>query len=627
MENAIITLKDLYRILTVKDYPIFSNGVISSRYKSGMTLTSFWYQTIIEEFRSGIYGRNLWDKSQHSYFSRLCNRKKGLPYLEEYSLEVFNSLNSDTMLAQIQKFMIYFEDHHYNSDVFRKKMTVFLQLCQDDPCLSKSDIRFLLHLYPAESDREIPEAFYDGWIFSVLSLIALFGNRNVSEKLIHLITDKNLVPKDLYISNSVKETGVLLPLKYRNASPFGKAEDLPLYFGRESELYELMEGINNNRKVFITGIGGIGKTELLRQLVNTCTQNQKYTNIVAVQYGSTLKESLINSFSFINAADAEERFYDALYQIRTVSDGSVILLIDNAKVDENEELCWKELTLLPCPIIVTSRETAPEGFDEMKLTSLDQKSSLLLLRRHYQHSLREEERDLLKESLKNYEVLRHPLTLKLFACYAREKTAGIHQLVEMLKMISDEDRTNQNVPILKNIYRYLYKTSDLSDEKNHIIRIFSFIHYRQYALDEIHDFCFIDQAESYLQKQLDELVRQGWLEMKDEMYSMHPVIAECIREEKLSAEDFQEYLDYVSSLKNDEGYEIMLGNSQLPALFNEIGFNLLRICRYDSSYLTLDGFRLLIELLLLFPKSYIIKEEDYSLLKKYILNLEKPDTE
>ena len=37
-----LSLKNLYRLLTVKDYPVYSTGILRRKNKKGLTLVRFW---------------------------------------------------------------------------------------------------------------------------------------------------------------------------------------------------------------------------------------------------------------------------------------------------------------------------------------------------------------------------------------------------------------------------------------------------------------------------------------------------------------------------------------------------------------------------------------------------------
>lgn len=46
MDPEILSLKSIYRLIRVRDYPIPSDGVLSSENAKGLTLLSFWKQVL-----------------------------------------------------------------------------------------------------------------------------------------------------------------------------------------------------------------------------------------------------------------------------------------------------------------------------------------------------------------------------------------------------------------------------------------------------------------------------------------------------------------------------------------------------------------------------------------------------
>ena len=118
MDQYNITLRNLYRILTVNDYPIFSNGVLTKKYRSGLTLMSFWRQVLAPEWQEGPYGRELWDKEKGRYASDFCNLKDTVPFYEEYREEILHTLDPGLLLEQIDRTASFLSEHRYHEDVF-----------------------------------------------------------------------------------------------------------------------------------------------------------------------------------------------------------------------------------------------------------------------------------------------------------------------------------------------------------------------------------------------------------------------------------------------------------------------------------------------------------------------------
>ena len=51
-----LSLKNLYRLLTVKDYPVYSTGILRRKNKKGLTLVRFWDEYLSYEWRNTVHG-------------------------------------------------------------------------------------------------------------------------------------------------------------------------------------------------------------------------------------------------------------------------------------------------------------------------------------------------------------------------------------------------------------------------------------------------------------------------------------------------------------------------------------------------------------------------------------------
>ena len=61
--NIQLSLKNLYRLLTVKDYPGYSTGILIGKHKKGLTLGRFWNEYLLYEWRNTEHGRMIWRTS------------------------------------------------------------------------------------------------------------------------------------------------------------------------------------------------------------------------------------------------------------------------------------------------------------------------------------------------------------------------------------------------------------------------------------------------------------------------------------------------------------------------------------------------------------------------------------
>ena len=101
--NVLLSLKNLYRLFTVKDYPVYSTGILGEKSKKGLTLVRFWDEYLLYEWKSTRHGKMIFrkDGSQNRYHSEFCNRKESFPLYHIYIEEVLEGLNAETFGSQI----------------------------------------------------------------------------------------------------------------------------------------------------------------------------------------------------------------------------------------------------------------------------------------------------------------------------------------------------------------------------------------------------------------------------------------------------------------------------------------------------------------------------------------------
>ena len=55
--NVLLSLKNLYRLFTVKDYPVYSTGILGEKSKKGLTLVRFWDEYLLYEWKGTRHGK------------------------------------------------------------------------------------------------------------------------------------------------------------------------------------------------------------------------------------------------------------------------------------------------------------------------------------------------------------------------------------------------------------------------------------------------------------------------------------------------------------------------------------------------------------------------------------------
>lgn len=533
-----LSLKNLYRLLTVKDYPVYSTGILRRKNKKGLTLVRFWDEYLSYEWRNTVHGRLIWrtSGSRNRYHSEICNRRADFPLYEVYIQEVLDGLTAETFGKQLRLFEKFLTEREYDHSVFIIKLKEFLlEAEREDPWLSEDCGKKLLSwVGDAEKNRKkLPERFLAGWLLTMLSLHAMAGDQMDVEKMQELRKRKDLTPELLWKKlEQEQEKHQPVFLTSRNSELCVAPLEGEHFFGREEELYDLKEMLENGGKFLLTGLGGMGKTELLRQLLIWCEREGKARKIAVVQYTGSLSDSLNRSFLELKAAEPEACFHECLYRL---SGKKTVLFLDNVDRTEKEDPGLLELKELPCTVFASSRIEKLEGFQSFPVGTPRKSALGLIFRDNYERTLNMEERESLNQLLEK-QLFQHPLTLRLLGKAAGARLWTLEELERELETAWAETAGDAG---LRDMYRRLYQLSGASAAGEKLVRMFAILPYRKITRTFTKMFFqgFLRKGE-LLAEELGKLTSLGWLEDTGDGYRMHPVIAESIRMRAPVEEEF-----------------------------------------------------------------------------------------
>ena len=147
------------------------------------------------------------------------------------------------------------------------------------------------------------------------------------------------------------------------------------FCGRDAELNELHALVQDNSTVIVTGIAGIGKSELVRAYAER--HRSEYAYFGYYFYKGSLKTIIANMISNPVIADESERYRRNLELLAALGK-SVLLIIDNFNAVPEEDDCFYDLLDLDCRVIFTSHR----HYDDLcvyELTEFRSKELLLNL--------------------------------------------------------------------------------------------------------------------------------------------------------------------------------------------------------------------------------------------------------
>ena len=537
MKTEILSLRSIYKFLTTNDYPIPSDGIIRKNNKRGLTMNTFCDENILVDFKNRKNGKIIWrmEGSRNRYLSEICNRNGSQSIHSEYAKEVLASVDGETVLRQIRQIMSFLLERHYNLEAFQKKLLPYVELLENEDAYIKEDVaayfKKAIEQYQNLFSKGIQtNAFCCSWFLTYFILFALTGNEENDNFILKVKDDKTYSLSNMlkvYAENKQNETHEVTFLTGNNTELSRKPLGAGHFFGRQAELFELSELLEKSGQYLISGMGGSGKTELMRQFLQICLEEKLVDDIAIVQYEGGLARSMVKAFPLVQGTDLNEGYKEVLANIQMLQGRKVLLIIDNmdGSVDEKE---LEVLCKLPVTIFITSRHQKLKGLQTYCLKSIGQDAAGLIFRDNYGKILEEEDKSVLNEII-HHELWCHTLTLRLLARTARNNDWSLTKLKERLDLgnIPVGYTETERYESLKQVYGQMYDFAKLTENEKSVLRVFAALPYRNYELEWLDKYLY-NLSASTLGIVLEKLWEMGWLEESETGYSMHPFIAECV---------------------------------------------------------------------------------------------------
>lgn len=567
MKRDVLSLKGIYQVLFVNDYPVFSTGIIAKSKHIGLTLTKFWQENLLPEFKAGRCGKIIWrtEGGRNRYISEICNRSERLSVYGDYAQELYVEANAETIQKQIEQFAEFLSEKDYNYVVFMQKFDAYIKL------LGVNDKAFTpeMQLFFADAMEygqrigkrgEEEKAFFCGWLLSFLTLHALSGNGEGEESLQKLRNNKMFSLEylyDLFCEEHKYKKAELILWASEDSELCKEPLECKHFFGREEELFELDEMLERGGKYLVSGVGGIGKTELMRQFIKYCKTEKDLDYICVIQYKGSMRDSLISLFPKVAGADADERLQEAMAVLKSYEGQKGLIVVDNVTNDMQTDAEIGLLLHLSTTVFMTTRFSDMPGFEVYSVNAIGKKAGSLIFRDNYGRILSGEEKQKLEELLDN-PMWCHSLTLRLLGRIANVRGLSLSEFMPKLQC-KEKALVGDTGNELKRIYQQMFSTMDLHMYEP-FLHVFALLPYGSYRTEVIHKYFggFFASNQS-IKKALKELCHAGLLEHREGGYSMHPFVAECVLPEKLDVEALKPFMDMISGELNNYYEDYLVG--------------------------------------------------------------------
>lgn len=321
----------------------------------------------------------------------------------------------------------------------------------------------------------------------------------------------------------------LLPSLKRNSNSF---------FGRETELREINSILSENHLVILSGIGGIGKSELARYYAE---KSEKYDMVIYLSYETSLVDTIANN-QFISNMDQydnenEEQFCERkMHVLSELCNEKTLLILDNLdiNIDEIEQQdVWKKIISLPSDILVTTR--CNQGSYRKSQISVNELSLQMLERIFYSICpCDSNQREYVQSIIQSFG--NHTLLVVMMSKNCKTKFLSPEELLAKLRnngITSAESFSDENV---KKVFSDIFPVMNLSRSSRELLYCISLMPRSGFR---VKDFLLVFPQTNT--NDLRELVNQGWIyEENDEVFHivMHPVIYEAVTSQLANDKEF-----------------------------------------------------------------------------------------
>ncbi len=313
-----------------------------------------------------------------------------------------------------------------------------------------------------------------------------------------------------------------------------------IFYGRKHELEALDRHLAclDGRGLFITGMGGIGKSTLIREYL--IRRRDSFDTILYVHFQDSIETTISNDRNIeINTLRQDEEaqngsryFEKKLQKIRELVRGtSSVLVIDHFTGELDDDL--KALLSTDLKVILLSRRApAYQGGHEMKLAAIsDYKALCHIFEENLGRRIKDHEKEAFGQILNC--IQGHTLVLELIAKQIANSHITISSASDLTQTygfsaiapekVDYEKDSNLIRDTIGNIIDALFETNMLSEEKQTLMKVASLL-----GDDGIEINLFQRIMKLVSKDDLNELIQDGWLIISGDRITMHRVIWEAL---------------------------------------------------------------------------------------------------
>lgn len=324
----------------------------------------------------------------------------------------------------------------------------------------------------------------------------------------------------LFSLNRPTETGALSPIMSERIN-IPVVQSCKYFCGREKELQAFSEMLEAEDKIFIYGVGGIGKSEFVKKFIKD--NKSDFTNILFITYADSLKNTVAGiNFKGDKSDEILENLYTQHMNYLRIMQNDTLIIIDNFDIVPEDDENFDDIMELNCKIIFTTRSHIGEDYTVFEMPNIE---------RQYLFEIAEKLRvtDVDKDTLdKIFEALHnHTLACELILRLLKKSAFAADELLD--KILNEHVELDVSDKIRKDIFatyyehiHQLFRLFALTDEQKNVMRLLSLS-----PLNGISDNYFMQLSGINNMNTINELDEAGLVRYSEHTIKVHALIGEA----------------------------------------------------------------------------------------------------
>lgn len=327
------------------------------------------------------------------------------------------------------------------------------------------------------------------------------------------------------------------------------------YFcGREKELQAFSEMLEAEEKIFIYGVGGIGKSEFVKRFIKD--NKSEFTNILFITYADSLKNTIAGiNFKGDKSNEILENLYNQHMNYLRVMQNDTLIIIDNFDIVPEDDENFDDIMGLNCKIIFTTRSHIGEDYTVFEMLNIERQYLFEIAKKLNVTDIDKDTLDKIFEALHN-----HTLACELILRLLKKSAFTADELLDKILNehvgldVSDKIRKDISATYYEHIHQ-LFRLFALSDEQKNVMRLLALA-----PLDGISDNYFMQLSGVKNMNAVNELDEVGLVYYSEHIIRVHPLVGEVAA------------ADFVPDMDNCRGFMDGLINEFQHHLYTKMNY-------------------------------------------------------